>query len=192
MFRAARALVALTLLLLGGCASSSDKMATTSEPAIAVTAPADQAVIVFVRPSVFGGAIQSVVYDVSGDTPALVGIVSAETKIAYAVPPGRHRFMVISEAADFMDAEVAGGKTYYTLVTARPGWWRARFSLLPVAPGNPELAGQLKSCSWVENTPASQQWAHDNMPSVQRREAEYLPKWLAKEDKPLLHVSDAQ
>jgi hypothetical protein len=190
MLRAARALIALTMLLLAGCAS--DKMTSISEPPIVAAAPADQAVIVFVRPSLFGGAIQSVVYDVSGDTPALVGIVSSGTKIAYAVPPGTHRFMVVSEAADFMDAEVAAGKTYYTLVTVRPGWWRARFSLLPVPPGAPDLADQLKGCSWVDNTPASQQWAHDNMPSVQRREAEYLPKWLAKTDKPLLHVSDAQ
>jgi hypothetical protein len=190
MLRAARALIALTMLPLAACAS--DKMTMISEPTIVAAAPADEAVIVFVRPSVLGATIQSVVYDVSGDVPALVGIVSSETKIAYAVPPGKHRFMVVSEAADFMDAEVAAGKTYDTLVTARPGWWRARFSLWPVPPGDPDLAEQLRSCKWVDNTAASQQWAHDNMPSVQHRAAEYLPKWLAKADKPLLHVSDAQ
>jgi hypothetical protein len=190
MFRAARALVAVTMLLLAGCAS--DKMTTISEPAIAATTPADQAVIVFLRPSIFGGSSQAVVFDISGDATALVGIISANTKIAYAVAPGAHRFMVVSEAGDFMDAEVAAGKTYYALVTPRYGVMRVRFSLRPVPPGDGDLAEQLKGCHWIDNTPASQQWAHDNMRSVQAKKTQFLPVWMAKPDKPALHVFDAQ
>ena len=76
-------------------------------------------------------AIQSTVFDVTDDAPRMVGIVSAKTKIAYEVAPGEHHFMVVSEAADFMRADLAAGKTYYALVTPRMGVWRARFSLLP-------------------------------------------------------------
>lgn len=60
------------------------------------------------RPSNYGGAIQVTVFD---DT-RYIATVSADTHVAYQAEPGKHTFMVVSEAADFMNADLTAGKTY--------------------------------------------------------------------------------
>jgi hypothetical protein len=175
---------------LASCASS--RMVDIPEPAYVNTPRADQATIVFLRPSTLGFAVQSAVFDVTDNPPTFVGIVSSKKKIAMSTTPGRHRFMVVSEAADFMDAELSAGKTYYALVTPRMGMWRARFSLRPMSGGSPDLVGYLKDTNWVENTADSQAWAKSNLDSVLAKKAEYIGEWEAKQDKPILHDGDGQ
>jgi hypothetical protein len=196
LFKSSKLRSALVAVLagLGLSACASTAMMDAPEPAFVSAPPADQATVVFLRPSNFGFAIQSVVYDVTNDsgTPALVGIVSASKKIGLTTPPGQRRFMVVSEAADFMDAELVAGKTYYALVTPRMGLWRARFSLRPMNWNDPELAGYLGTTNWVQNTSASSDWSRDNMDSVQAKKAEYLVEWLAKPDKPILRAGDGK
>jgi hypothetical protein len=182
------ALVVLIGFALASCASS--RMADIPEPAYVSAPRADQATIVFLRPSTFGFAIQSAVFDVTEKPPTFVGIVSAGKKIGMSTTPGQHRFMVVSEAADFMDAELNAGKTYYALVTPRMGMWRARFSLRPAPADSPDLAGYLKDTNWVENTADSQAWAKSNLDSVLAKKAEYIGEWEAKPDKPILHAGD--
>ncbi len=191
---AVRAALFAVLAGLGLSACASTAMMDAPEPAFVSAPPADQATLVFLRPSNFGFAIQSVVYDVTNDSaqPALVGIVSASKKIGLTTAPGQRRFMVVSEAADFMDAELVAGKTYYALVTPRMGLWRARFSLRPMNANDPELAGYLGTTNWVENTAASGAWSRENMTSVQAKKAEYLVEWLAKPDKPVLKAGDGR
>jgi hypothetical protein len=184
--------VFLVLAGLGLASCASTQMKDAVEPAFVSAPRADQATLVFLRPSTFGFANQSTVYDVTAEPPVLVGIVSATKKIAITAPPGQRRYMVVSEAADFMDAELVAGKTYYALVTPRMGMWRARFSLRPMTATSPDLDGYLKETSWVENTPASDEWSRTNMPSVQAKKAEYLPEWLAKSDKPILRAGDGR
>ena len=60
--------------------------------------------IVFLRPSTLGFAVQSSVFNATEDTPDLVGIVAAKAKVAYQLDPGDYLFMVIGESADFMTA----------------------------------------------------------------------------------------
>jgi hypothetical protein len=175
-------------IALASCASS--RMTNISEPAYVATPRPDQATIVFLRPSTLGFAVQSSVFDVTDNTPIFVGIVSSKKKIALSTTPGQHRFMVISEAADFMDAELAAGKTYYALVAPRFGMMKARFSLRPMPADSPDLAGYLEDTSWVDNTPASQQWAKGSLPSILEKKAQYIGEWEAKPDKPILHASD--
>ena len=103
--------------------------------------------------------------------------------------------MVVSEAADFMAAELEGGKTYYALVTPRMGAWKARFSLRPVTAG--ELAGKEfadwdKDCAFIENTPASEAWAKENWVDIQSKKVEYLQKWEPRTDKPTLRATDGR
>ena len=121
-------LAVLLLASLGGCQSSMMVKAGDSEP---MPAPG-KALVVFLRPSSFGGAIQSSVYDTHEGEDTFIGIVSAETKVAYEAEPGDHLFMVVAENADFMIAHLDAGKTYYALVSPRMGLWKARFSLLPI------------------------------------------------------------
>lgn len=132
----------ILVLAISGCASS--HMAVKSGPA--VSADAGSALVVFMRPSAFGGAIQSSVCRVDDDMhdQEFIGIVSSGTKIGYRARPERHLFMVIAENADFMDAELAPGKTYHVLVSPRIGIWKARFSLLPIH-NDPQAKYSLRS-----------------------------------------------
>jgi len=180
-------------LLLAGCAGSSSMMQDVPAERRDYAPEPGQALVVFMRPSGLGFAIQSVVFDATPQEPKLVGIVSAKTKIAYRVDPGEHRFMVVSESADFMDATLSEGKTYYALVTPRMGVWRARFSLRPVRKneiGEKEFNEWIKDTRWVENTEQSDAWARDNMPSVREKQAENITEWLNKPDKPILYPQD--
>ena len=146
---------------------------------------ADSAIVVFMRPATFGGAIQSVVYEATTPNHAMVGIVSSGTKVAYRTPPGEHMFMVVSESADFLRATLDAGKTYYVLVTPRMGVWRARFSLKPVRAADFDTSrfkSWDRSTKLYENTDASQAWAVNNAPSVQKRRDEAQPRWHNKPD----------
>ena len=171
----------LLFVLLTGCASS--RMKPVAEAQAPFVLAAGESQVIFMRPSYFGGAIQSSVFDVTDDKDELIGIVSAGTKVRYVTHPGEHLFMVIGENADFMRAYLDPGKTYYARVTVRMGFMKARFSLSPVRGG--ELNGQAfkneaAATSFVENTEQSRQWAADNRPSISTKKAEYLHKWAAK------------
>jgi len=108
MIKMIRVWAAMTLvLLLTGCQSS---LMTKSGTAASTVAP-DEATVVFLRASSFGGAIQSSVYDVTGGQTTFGGIVSAKTSVRMQVPAGEHLFMVIADNADFMNAKLDAGKT---------------------------------------------------------------------------------
>ena len=178
-------LVAAVVLLASGCASP----LMVDSPQQTLVAPTDeQAQVVFMRSSSFGGAIQSTLFDISDDETKFIGILSTGKKIAYTVDPGKRVFMVVSEAADFMEANLDGGKTYYAMVTARFGVWRARFSLKPVRNRrhgefqyqSSSFQGWLKSTEFAENSPASHAWAASNLPDVISKRVKYWEKWQQK------------
>lgn len=177
-------LVVFSLIPVSGCKSSA-MVKVADEAAIVPTA--DSAVVVFVRPSPVGYAYQSVVYETTTKENQLVGIVSSGARVAYRTTPGTHMFMVVSEAADFLQATVEANKTYYVRVTPRFGVFRARFSLDPVRAEEfkqPEF-GFWGGLEWYENTDASREWAKNNAASVQSKREEYFKKWSEKsaEDK---------
>ncbi len=186
------AAVAVLVVLVAGCAGPIRGMRDVP-PGMEVktTPPPGKAAIVFMRPSTLGYAIASSVYEVKNDGDVFIGIVPAKRKVVYFTDPGSTRFMVVSEAADFMGADLEAGKTYYALVTPRMGVWKARFSLRPVTDTDgKEFPGWFKECGWIENTPESQAWAKANWQDVQSKKAEYIQKWDAKSDKPVLKASD--
>lgn len=159
----------------------------------------DSAVIVFLRPSVYGGGVQSSVYDVSrSGGQQFIGIVSGGAKVAHAVAPGKYLFMVVGENADFMDAEVEAGKTYYVLVAPRMGLFKARFSLLPVhadAKAKYSLNSErfrewLRDTYWVESGPTAQRWYENSRDSIERKRIAYKRKWNGRsaEDKAELYL----
>jgi uncharacterized protein YceK len=185
--------VVVAFSLLGGCAS----VAMQANPAASYSPTRDKALIIFLRPSSFGGAIQSTVFDVNQkDKNEFIGIVSSKTKIAYLTEPGEKLFMVIGENADFMNATLEAGKTYYALVSPRMGFWKARFSLFPIhndttskyRTESDEFKDWMSSTQYVENTEASRGWYEANKLSVLQKKEEYLQKWnrMAPADKALL------
>ncbi len=170
-------------VLLSGCAGTVSNMRAVSADQVTDTPAEGKAMVIFLRPSTLGFAIQSSVFDVTGADPKLVGIVAAKKKVAYQAEPGNHLFMVVGESADFMYADLAAGKTYYALVTPRMGMWKARFSLRPVHAAElngAQLKEWLDGCEWVEKSPESDAWAAANRASIASKRAEYYAKWTAK------------
>ena len=144
-----------------------------------------KALVLFMRPSSVGFAIASSVYDAPDEDTRFIGVVRSKQKMAYQAEPGMHRFMVIAENADFMDATLEAGKTYYVLIQPRMGVWKARFSLFPVHnhadPGdtlqNPDFAKWNAKTELVATSPAGLAWYEENKASVAEKKADYLTKW---------------
>lgn len=184
-------------LFLSGCAGTVKNMQAVP-PDRVVSAPVQgKSLVVFMRPSGMAYAIQSSVFDVTGTTPSLVGILAAKKKVAYQLEPGQHTFMVVGESGDFMSAELEANKTYYALVTPRMGVWKARFSLKPVTADelkSAEFTKWLADCEWVEKAPESDAWASDNMADIQSKQKEYYTDWMKKEasERPKLLPKDGK
>lgn len=183
-------------LVLVGCASGhiSNRMTAVPDSQATLSPPAGKALIVFLRSSSKGYDVQSSVFDLSTDPPILVGIISAKAKIAYAAEPGEGTFMVVGETAEFMSANLVASKTYYVRVAPRMGWWKARFALEPVQKGEAadDLNDDLVSSSWVVNTPASFEWAHTNMSSIEEKKYRALKSWQVETEKPTLQPYDGR
>ena len=177
----------LIVLFASGCASSKMIDSTTQE---LVAPSADKAQIVFIRSSFVGSAIQASIFDVTSSDAQFIGILSNAKKLSHSIDPGEHTFMVTSEAADFMKANLIGGKTYYAIVTPRMGAWKARFSMLPVRRGtagdfqyeSDRFQGFLKGTKFSENTPASNAWYEENRENIATRQDEYWAVWQQKSE----------
>lgn len=178
----ARAACALFMAgALGGCMSSM----MVKQPGAAPEPEADKAMVVFLRPSSFGGGIQASVYDTHGAGNEFIGIVSSKTKLAYQALPGKHLFMVVGENADFMNADLDAGRTYYVLVSPRIGWWKARFSLLPIhndaaakySVKSERFREWLSETEYVVKGPAAMQWYAQNKASIDGKQQQYMRDW---------------
>lgn len=184
MIKMIRAWAALTLvLMLSGCQSG--LMTKSGKAATVAPAVVEDATVVFMRPSVMGGAIQSSVYDVTGGQTRFGGIVSSKTAVQMHVPAGDHLFMVIGENADFMNASLDPGKTYYVWVRPRMGVWKARFSLIPIH-NDPNAKYNLQSkdfADWkrdselVDKTPGADAWYESHKRDIESKRVDYMKKW---------------
>lgn len=183
------------VLLLSACAGPLRGMRELPEGVRSTTPPSGKASIVFMRPSTLGYAIASSVFEMRDGRDVFLGHVPAKRKLVHHADPGPVRFMVVSEAADFLQAELEAGRTYYVLVTPRFGVWRARFSLRPVTSselGGTEFREWFDECVWVEATDEARDWARRSAASVAEKKKEYLRKWEPRTDKPTLRASDGQ
>ena len=176
---------ALFLLLLSGCQST---LMEPSAEQVQTNAGAGQSQIVFIRSAFIGQAIQASVYAVTLGTPEFIGIVSNDTKVSYMTSPGEHMFMVVGESADFLKAHLLEGKTYYTVVSPRMGFWKARFSMHPVrnddtgkfkydSKGFKEM---LEDSQFVQGGAKAKEWAASNANSISSKMNKYLPEWKLK------------
>ena len=177
-------------LMLGACAST--HMTEVPEAQRVVRPDPSMALIYFVRATSFGGAIQATVYD----DDAYIGTVSANTHLPYQAKPGRHMFMIVGESADFMQADLLVGKTYYAAVQPRMGVWKARFSFRPQngQSSDAEIKEWLSSTRQVKVNEEGYKWSRENAESVQQKKAEYLPQWNSKDnqDKQILRAESGK
>jgi len=162
----------------------------------------EESMVVFMRSSFVGAAVKASIYEIRDGETIFIGIMKNKTKINYKTSAGKHTFMVVSEAADFMDAELEEGKTYYSMITSRAGAWKTRFSMKPIRnDGTTDLNTESKKFEkWKKKTKVvlmdekSKTWYEEHKESVEEKRAEYWGKWIQKsaEDKleRTLKVSD--
>lgn len=160
------------------------------------------ATVVLMRYSLVGAAIKTSIYEIINGETKFIGIMKNKTKINYETTAGKHTFMVVSEAADFMEADVIAGKTYYSMVTPRTGAWKARFSMIPIRnDGTTKFnTGSDKFEKWktktkvVLMTEKSKAWYEKHKQSVEEKRTKYWTKWVQKSDEDLaartLNASD--
>lgn len=153
---------------------------------------ASDAVIYFILPGMTSstgayqptyGATPSVsLHDVSGAERKMVGILGIGQKLAYRVPPGKHEFMLLNRgSSDFMEANVAPGKTYYAIVQllAESGYDQ-RYGFRPVRPQdfqNGLFARWETNLSYVERPEAWRQWSEANAKAIDARLHDRRPAW---------------
>jgi hypothetical protein len=97
-------------------------------------APADKAVIYFVRPSSLGLAINFSYFD----STRLVGRFNGPNYIRYECEPGKHLFWARSENRDFVEAEIQPGKIYFIEAIVKMGAVKAAVNLEPINPNDPD------------------------------------------------------
>ena len=176
--------VAMFAVLAVGCSVQSDLMKSTGQAPASLRPEPGKALVVFLRPEYSGYRVQAVVYDAD----SYIGVVSRFAAVPFDAAPGHHRFMVVSEAADFLDADLLPGRTYFVEVVPRLGAWRARFSLRPWdgVRDRGRIASALSEARVVRTNEDGRQWDVDNRRSVLAKKAKYEPDWMQKPARPYL------
>ncbi len=130
----------------------------------------DYAIVNFIRPSSFGGAIKFGVWD--RDT--LIGVLTPTTCIQYKATPGVHLFLVRAENWGIVKAKVVAGKTYTLLAEPRMGLLKANVHMTVIKPGDKRLAKWMKDATYVTV-------------DAEKRDA-YIKKHIADVKKALIHI----
>ncbi len=125
------------LFTLSGCGSSMMmKSDTILEP------DSNQAIVTFIRPSTYGGAVKFAIWD----RDKFIGILTARSHVQYVTEPGEHLFMANSENWSYVKADLKAGKHYIIIGKVFPGHWRMRVALDPV---NKDDEYQKRSGQWL-------------------------------------------
>ncbi len=118
-------LIILCFVTLWGCSSSMMQKGSIIDIS---TLAQEHALVTFIRPSVFGGAIKFAIWDKEN----FVGILTANSYIQYKAEPGEHLFIGRAENWSYVKANLEAGKQYYIIGKVFPGFWKARVALDPV------------------------------------------------------------
>jgi hypothetical protein len=148
-------------------------------PVAAATMAADaSSKIVFMRVSKQSSSTNALLFDVSEPgAPKYIGTINSASKLSHSLSPGLYTFMAVGDTAEFMQATVVGGKTYYALVIPRAN--ATRFALEPVRQheiGGKEFTSWDRSTRMASNTSQQNYNASDAAEKRQR----YWPEWSKK------------
>ncbi len=192
VMRMLRAGIAAGLVwMLAGCGSGG--MQIVPSDSVALEPGAGNAMVVFLLPSNVEGRVRASVFDITGEEREIIGIMYQKTRIAYPVPAGERRFMVIGENADFLDADLLAGKTYYVKIDPKLGRVKPRYEFVPFSKADyadPRKAPACGGCSWLQNTEKSKSWARVNARSIGIRQDRYQETWLQSGDRAKLRQGD--
>jgi len=155
--------------------------ATLTPISTAVAPPEAPSRVIFMRVSKQSSSTNALLFDVSepGD-PKLIGNVGPASKLSYSLKPGLYTFMVLGDTAEFMQATIIGGKTYYALVIPRGG--ATRFSVEPIRQseiGGKEFAGWDRGTKPISGSAASA--SYDAAAAAEKR-VRYWQEWSKKSE----------
>lgn len=119
-----------------GCGGSSKFMAKVPTTA-SISAPADKASVVFVRPSGLGFLVKMSILD---QQARWLGDAVAKAHFAVELPPGEYMFVGWAENTAALKATLAPGKVYYVKVEPKMGLGSARVDLEALTARHPEWA----------------------------------------------------
>ena len=175
--------VILAFLGLSGCAS----MMRESQNQQLAGADDNRAKVVFMRSSFVAGAIGVELFDVTDGELKFIGQLPSGNKVVYDTTPGDKVFMAYGTAADFMTANLVGGKTYYSIV--RPNWGTGGFAPTPIRKDGPSESMKSKEFSdWmsgtkrIEPTEEAGKWFIENKARYQAIYADYWARFQRKND----------
>jgi hypothetical protein len=126
-----RAAAVAALFVVAGCGPRLHVNRVSTSPLPAEPPAADVARVVFVRAAGVGGHAVSV-----WDGDDLVAFVRGGQTCVADLAPGAHRFLGVFQNADVLDAELAGGKTYYVHVRVANYYMGTSVFLDPLHPGH--------------------------------------------------------
>ncbi|WP_261843224.1 hypothetical protein [Aliamphritea ceti] len=174
--------IAVAVLWLSACSS---KVMMKSESPDVVAPPAEKATVVFMRKSIVASAVGVEIFEVVDDELSFVGALPTGDKIAHQTSPGTKVYMAYGAAADFMIANVIGGKTYYSIV--RPNWGTGGFAPTPIRQTTSEYNMQTDDFkSWdsgtalIEKNPTADEWFQQNKAKYQAIYEKYWQRFQSK------------
>lgn len=156
-------------------------MRESSTQQISPPAP-ERAKIVFMRTSMVAGAIGCDLFEVVNGELRFVGQLPTGNKVVYETTPGEKVFMAYGTAADFMLANVTGGKTYYSIV--RPNWGTGGFAPTPIRLGGstePEFQNWLSNTKQIEPQENAKPWFLENKTRFQEIYKDYWSRFERKD-----------
>ena len=183
-------LITLVTILMG-CGGSASVMKEVPEQKIAKPGK-DTAQIVFMRDSFMLNAVTAKLFEVTDGNIKFIGALPNGNKIVYRTTLGKKVFMAYGEtmhigygqAADFMKADIVGGKTYYAIVLPHFAWGASGFSPIPVRNYNidsKEFANLLNGTKLIIADEAqAQAWYKDNKEHIQKVYTAYWKHFQTK------------
>ncbi|MBW1762212.1 MAG: hypothetical protein JRE45_10765 [Deltaproteobacteria bacterium] len=162
---------------------------TATEPGVSggpasFVAPEGKALVVFVRPSKLGKAVNFYVVD---EDKKLVTLFKGNQHVAITAPPGKHTFYVVSENAGLVRAELAAGRTYIISTRAKMGFGKARVIVEPVLRNSPSFA---ESAKWVRDTKPvdpdlgkGDKWVRKHQDAIDKRIGKAEGEWSSGDAK---------
>lgn len=140
----------------------------TPEPA-----PADKAVVYFVRTSSLGFAINFSYFD----STKLIGVFNGPKYIRYECEPGKHLFWARSENRDFVEAEVEAGQIYFIEAIVKMGAIKATVGLDPVDTNDKKRMERIFKL--LDKKP-SESFTEDELASETKRLQDAIDKGMEK------------
>jgi hypothetical protein len=150
--------------------------------------PADEIQLVLMHPSAAVGMNSATLYEVTGGEIRFIGVSDPKTSVVYRTTPGKHVFMVASDTAEFMEADLAGGKTYYGVVAPQLDSAKVGYSLWPFKndpsadydTAMPIFDIWVRESQLVEMSAEARSWYQEHRDDIEQKYLKFWPIWQTR------------